>query len=642
MDYRREIDGLRAFAVVPVILFHAGFGAFSGGFVGVDVFFVISGYLITTIILSELAQGRFSIVSFYERRARRILPALFLVMLACIPFAWLWLVPREMKDFAESLLAASLFLSNHLFLSEKGYFDTAAELKPLLHTWSLAVEEQYYLLFPLFLMSLWRLGRRWILLALAAVFIASLALAQWASHAQPLAAFFLLPTRGWELMIGAFAALYLSKADRAGFDKGPSEIGGWLGITLILYAVLAYSETTPVPGFYSLVPTVGALLIILFATQQTTAGRFLGHKVFVGLGLVSYSAYLWHQPLFAFARQSRLVESGFAYLCLSLVAIVLGYVSWKFVETPFRQRQKITRRQVFAFSAAGLLFFSVIGYIGHARNGFPKDPGPSPIATERRTDRNFVVLGDSHGGHLVSGLRSVTSGQVIDHSVMGCIPFRDVDGYDSRSVPGECVARVNKSLDKAIADAPGSMVVFSTMGPVYLEGAAFNGKDLARVTGQVAQLVTDRSVKDKWKVFERGLRSTLTELSSLKNSTIIFAIDVPELGIDHGCDTPQKELAFGGFKLHDLVEKVAPDACFVSRAAYDDRIKAYKSLVTRVMSDFPDVQLFDPTHAFCNESKCTGFDPSHGYLYYDADHLNSSGSWFYANKLIDYLKRRGY
>ena len=174
MGYRREIDGLRAVAVLPVILFHAGFATFSGGFVGVDVFFVISGYLITTNILAELEQGKFSIVNFYERRARRILPALFLVMLVCVPCAWFWLLPRPMEEFSKSLVALSLFVSNVLFWRESGYFASEAELKPLLHTWSLSVEEQYYVLFPLFLMTAWRLGRRWILFILALVFAGSL------------------------------------------------------------------------------------------------------------------------------------------------------------------------------------------------------------------------------------------------------------------------------------------------------------------------------------------------------------------------------------------------------------------------------------------------------------------------------------
>jgi peptidoglycan/LPS O-acetylase OafA/YrhL len=292
MNYRREIDGLRALAVIPVILFHAGFEAFRGGFVGVDVFFVISGYLITTIIVSELEQGRFSIVNFYERRARRILPALFLVMLVCIPFAWLWLWPSDMKDFAGSVVAVSLFISNILFWLKSSYFDTAAELKPLLHTWSLAVEEQYYLFFPLFLILTWRLNKRWILMLLTVGGVASLAIAQWASTAKPAAAFYLLPTRGWELLIGAFAAFYLSKPNRKEFTRGVAEICGWIGLALIVASIGTYSKTTPFPGFYALAPTFGAVLIILFASEKTQIGKLMGNRAFVGIGLISYSAYL--------------------------------------------------------------------------------------------------------------------------------------------------------------------------------------------------------------------------------------------------------------------------------------------------------------------------------------------------------------
>ena len=169
MNYRREIDGLRSLAVMPVILFHAGFHVFSGGFVGVDIFFVISGYLITTILVNEMDQGNFSIVNFYERRARRILPVLFFIMLLCLPFAWLWLIPTEMKSFSQSLVAVSVFSSNILFWLTSGYFGAVAELKPLLHTWSLAVEEQYYMIFPLLLLLGWRLGKRrlvWMLLVI--------------------------------------------------------------------------------------------------------------------------------------------------------------------------------------------------------------------------------------------------------------------------------------------------------------------------------------------------------------------------------------------------------------------------------------------------------------------------------------------
>jgi peptidoglycan/LPS O-acetylase OafA/YrhL len=372
VKYRREIDGLRALAVVPVILFHAGFETFSGGFVGVDVFFVISGYLITTIILTELEQDNFSIVNFYERRARRILPALFLVILVCIPFAWFWLLPNAMKDFSQSLVAVSVFASNILFWRESGYFDGAAELKPLLHTWSLAVEEQYYLIFPLFLMLTWRLGKRWILVLLVAVFVASFATAQWASIAKPATAFYLLPTRGWELLIGAFAAFYLSKPNRTEFGRSLGEVVGWLGLALILYAVFAYSKTTPFPGVYALAPTVGTVLIILFATQQTTIGQFVGNKAFVGVGLISYSAYLWHQPLFAFARNFTFNQM---HLLLSLFLIALTFVlsalTMKYVETPFRKVNVVSKKSVFLFSILGTAFFIVVGSIGILKDGFP-------------------------------------------------------------------------------------------------------------------------------------------------------------------------------------------------------------------------------------------------------------------------------
>ncbi len=200
MEYRREIDGLRAVAVIPVILFHAGFNTFSGGFVGVDVFFVISGYLITSIIVAEKNAGSFTLLNFYERRARRILPALLFVMLACLPFAWLWLPPVDLKYFSESVAAVPLFASNILFWRTTNYFAPPAELIPLLHTWSLAVEEQYYVIFPLFLLVAWRLGKTRIAAFLFFVTIVSLAAAQALSAVKPAATFFLLPMRGWEIL----------------------------------------------------------------------------------------------------------------------------------------------------------------------------------------------------------------------------------------------------------------------------------------------------------------------------------------------------------------------------------------------------------------------------------------------------------
>ncbi|MCC6274951.1 MAG: acyltransferase, partial [Leptospiraceae bacterium] len=404
LDYRPEIDGLRALAVLPVILFHAGFEMFSGGFVGVDVFFVISGYLITTIILSDLEQGKFSIIDFYERRARRILPALFVVMLVSIPFAWFWFLPSDMKFYSRSLVAVSMFASNFLFWRETGYFDTSAEIKPLLHTWSLAVEEQYYVIFPLFLMLFWRFGKRRIFILLLIVFVASFVSAQLGASSRPAATFFLLPTRGWELLIGAFTAFYLYRSNRVEFSGWFREIGSWLGVALIFFSVFAYSEATPFPGIYALVPTVGTMLIILFATQSTTTGRFLGNKYFVGIGLISYSAYLWHQPLFAFARQRSLVEPGHqVFAILSVTSLILAYFSWRYIETPFRKKGYIRRSKIFAYAFCLTVFFIGVGLVGHITEGvFCRQNIANTMQLDARVAANHGLSADCAGGYIES------------------------------------------------------------------------------------------------------------------------------------------------------------------------------------------------------------------------------------------------
>jgi peptidoglycan/LPS O-acetylase OafA/YrhL len=335
--YRAEIDGLRALAVVPVILFHAGFELFSGGFVGVDVFFVISGYLITKILIEDIENDRFSFLSFYERRARRILPALFFVMFVSIPFAWIWMLPSQMTDFSQSLVAVSLFGSNVLFWRESGYFDSAAEEKPLLHTWSLAVEEQYYVLFPIFLFLAWGYGKNrvfWMIVVMASI---SLLLSEWGWRNSAIANFYLAPTRAWELFAGSIAAFVVLKR---GVQK--NEFLSLLGLAAIVFSIFAYDESTPFPSLYALVPVLGVVMLICFAGKETVTARLLSTKVFVGIGLISYSAYLWHQPLFAFAR-IRLIEhpSPAWMVALSVTSIVLAYLSWRYVEQPFRNKEKL-------------------------------------------------------------------------------------------------------------------------------------------------------------------------------------------------------------------------------------------------------------------------------------------------------------
>jgi len=369
VKYRAEIDGLRALAVLPAIFFHAGFESFSGGYVGVDVFFVISGYLITTIIINEIAEGKFTIVNFYERRARRILPALFLVMLVCLPFAWFWLTPSDLINFGQSIVTVSAFSSNILFWQESGYFETASELKALIHTWSLAVEEQYYFIFPLFLVLTWRLGLKWILSLLAIGFLVSLGAAHWGAFNKPSATFFLLPTRGWELLIGIFTAFYLKHNDYLKSDH-INQILSLLGFGLIVYAVVTFDDSTPHPSLYTLIPTLGTALLILTAVPKTFIQKILSYSPIVGIGLISYSLYLWHQPFLAFARHRLSGEvSDFLTIALCLFSFPLAYCSWRWVEKPFRNKKNFTRKSIFSYSLIGIIIFSAFGLYLISSNG---------------------------------------------------------------------------------------------------------------------------------------------------------------------------------------------------------------------------------------------------------------------------------
>jgi peptidoglycan/LPS O-acetylase OafA/YrhL len=636
LKYRAEIDGLRALAVVPVILFHAGFELFSGGFVGVDVFFVISGYLITTILIEDLESQRFSLVNFYERRARRILPALFFVMFVCIPFAWMWMYSAQMKDFSQSLVAVSLFASNILFWREFGdYFDTAAEEKPLLHTWSLAVEEQYYVLFPIFLILAWRFGKNrvfWMIVVMAAI---SLLLSEWGWRNKATANFYLAPTRAWELFAGSITAFIVQKQ---GVQKNNAL--ALLGLSAIVFSVFFYDETIPFPSVYALVPVLGVVLLVLYADKETLVAKFLSTKVFVGIGLISYSAYLWHQPLFVFARiLSEKDPTVLLMGTLSMLSIALAFLSWRFIEKPFRRSEIVSRMHIFLASLIGMSFFLSVGLMGHYKDGYFNYESLNPVVdTSELTNVSLpiYVIGDSHARHLVSGLENLNSGAVVNMSSSGCIPFRNVDRYDFRFEVGACVRTMNAHLDVLKEIGEPSIIILSSMGPVYLDGTTFNGKDKARVTGLGVKLITDYTITNHYEVFEIGMRETLNELGSNPNLTTIFALDIPELGIDNGCQNYGKQLNILGYELQDfLTTNVSVESCVVSRDDYERRTRRYKELVSRVLEEFPGIYVFNPTDYFCTTEVCNGILNDFGYLYEDIDHLSDNGSIYYANSLFN-------
>lgn len=638
MSYRNEIDGLRALAVLPVIFFHAGFKIFSGGFVGVDIFFVISGYLITNIIISELEQGKFSIINFYERRARRILPPLFVVMLVCIPVAWFVLLPKDVESFSKSLIAVSMFASNILFRHESGYFDIASELKPLLHTWSLAVEEQFYLIFPFLLMMFWKSGRKKILIILGAVFFISFGLAEWGSYAKPASAYFLLLARGWELLVGAFAAFFLSRKNYSESSTGLSEITGWIGLALILYAIFTHSKNIPYPGVYALVPTMGTLLIIIFANQDTILGKFLGNKVFVLFGLISYSAYLWHQPLFAFARHRSLVEPGhvlFIFLCV--LTFILAYLTWRYIETPFRLKKYMNQKQVFRSAFIGSVFFISVGSIGFLTNGlFIKSPSRLEyLALDTRITANYglsiecegsytespncrtsenpevLVWGDSFAMHLVDGLiASNPNIKVIQKTVSNCGPFLEIApssyGYPP-SWSKKCIS-INDKVFDYLKNNPS--IKYVVMGSPF---GQFVGKD-AKVWTRQGSIVDGGT-----NAFE-AMQITIARIRELKKIPVIFS-PTPQNGENIGNCLVKATFFKENKKFCDIKYS---DSTARQSEVFDFLKKVEKISTVIWLSDF-----------LCSSGICKT-SANDVLLYRDEEHLSHEGSSYLGKEMNFY------
>lgn len=358
MLYRPEIDGLRAIAVLSVVSHHAGVPGFIGGYHGVDIFFVISGFLICSILLTDIARGEFSLATFYERRARRILPALLLVVSATIPVAWYVLQPVKFGQFSESIVATLLFGANIYFWRTIGYFSDDAGNSPLLHMWSLAVEEQFYIFFPLVLYAITRRYKPHVAVIFSGFALASLLFAEIGWRWKPEANFYLPIGRAWELLAGATVAAGVPGHQIVrSFGRELLALGG---LGLILLSIFGLDNTTPVPSLHTLIPVSGTVLVLGFATVGSSAAWVLSLRPMVSIGLISYSLYLWHQPVLALGRMSSTSDLGGIETSLLLLgAVALAWLSWRFVERPFRKVGRISRQQVMWFS--GLSCGSLLG-----------------------------------------------------------------------------------------------------------------------------------------------------------------------------------------------------------------------------------------------------------------------------------------
>jgi peptidoglycan/LPS O-acetylase OafA/YrhL len=663
--HRREIDGLRAVAVVPVVLFHAGAEWLSGGFVGVDVFFVISGYLITSILLNDAATGQWSLLGFYERRARRILPALFLVLASCLPFAWMWLLPAEMDSFCRSLVAVCLFVSNFFFNATSGHVETGTDLQPLLHTWSLGVAGQFYVVFPLALLAIFKLRKTWLLPAVSLAALGSLALAQWGVKWHLGFTYFLLPTRAWELLLGSLAAIWLQRRLLLGREEGAArphadQALSLLGLLMIGTAAVAFSRETPFPSVHALLPTLGAVLVILFAQPQTLVGRVLGSTPCVGIGLVSYSAYLWHQPLFAFARH-RSIDLPASDLMFGLAALsfVLAFFSWRFVETPFRQKAAISRNAVFSVATAGTAFFVLFGLGGALTQGYVKrQPFFADVVLtgtvadsrchngQRRTagqiasgnvcmlgrtgstaQPTFAVIGDSHAGALFETLGEAARQRgLVFQAVSGgfCAPL--LNGFRlNREQDVDCQALTRAAFDSVVYNPAIRDVVLVAEWAVYTSGQRDHGQGAMSLAALAADKQgTAASAAHNPAVFSRALASTAKQLAQAGKR--LFIVMPPPEHTRQVLPTVAKQLLFEG----------RVQAPTVSTAAY----LARNAAVIDAFNQVPGAHVIAVQDLFCDAALCASASSDGKAWYSDTNHLTEHGARRVAGRVMQHLLQR--
>lgn len=655
MIYRPEIDGLRAVAVLPVILFHAGFGLFEGGFVGVDVFFVISGYLITTILINDITRGQFSLLKFYERRARRILPALFFVVICTIPFAMMWMFPAQLRDYSQSLVAVSLFSSNILFWLESGYFEAGADLKPLLHTWSLAIEEQFYVVFPVLLFVLWKLGQRAAIGGIVLIALVSLGCAEWGWRAHPAANFFLAPSRVWELLAGALCAFALYHRPVPGNDAFAA-----LGLTAIALSVFLFDSTTPFPSLYTLLPVMGVALIILFGGQGTQVAALLSVKPLVAVGLISYSAYLWHQPLFAFARIRSLTEPSSALMLgLAVLSLLLAAFSWRFVEQLFRAGPKTSLKSqasVFAASILGLVLIAGIGVWGHVSKGFPdrfspqalavlalntdqidrschfdeatpvQVPKPGCLFTTSDATSTVMLLGDSHVAAIFGAtVAALNAGgyDVFVASYGGCIPLPAARRV-YKPTTHKCAEFVDAMLVYAEETGIDTLILAGRF-PAYLQGTRFNngaGGIEHGIRMDIRDLNADPDTPASRNI--DMLRAKIQTLSSRFN--LVLVAPIPEAG----WNVP--ELIAKRMHYQDSKEQTLT----MPYSAYAERTKEVLEEFSMFAAQSENIVVAPVHQRFCDAEtmRCTHADGDQVF-YLDDDHISPAGAALIAPDIVD-------
>jgi peptidoglycan/LPS O-acetylase OafA/YrhL len=671
--YRPDIDGLRAVAVLSVVAFHAFPTWIRGGFIGVDIFFVISGFLISTIIFENLGRGTFSFSEFYARRVARIFPALFIVMLGTYLFGWFALLADEYKQLGRHIAAGAGFFSNFVLAREAGYFDTAAETKPLLHLWSLAVEEQFYLIWPLLLWLTWKARVNLVAMTLVIATV-SFYLNIQGIEENAATTFFAPHTRFWELLCGAllaWTALHVgqlrattsellgksplqSTPARNGARALASNMASCLGLLLLAYALWRIDKDHRFPGVWAAIPVAGAMLCIVAGPQAWTNRYLLSNRVLVWFGLISYPLYLWHWPMLSLARIID-SEPPSLWVRITIIAssILLAWLTYKVVERPVRTRSG-SKRIVWMLISLVLLLGG-LGQFTRDHRGLPSRASLDEVRREQDAMTGFgeddpsahaaclelyqlsapirycnvsgpgkpriALIGDSHARALYGGLKeelhsrgeglvNIGGRLFVDLAVYARGDLADIEAYQG-GIRATQFAAAEPSIDT---------VIMASLGPLML----------GLGESHVFQLISEPAIKDRRIIWERAMRKTL-DLFMSHNKSVIFVIDNPHIDFD-----PRSCLKGRPIRLHSKPRV----PCAIPRSQFDREAQAYRDVVLSVLHDYPKVKVFDSAAYLCDERWCWASKDGLP-LYEDSNHLGLAGSRLIAKELVKVLEGEG-
>lgn len=636
--YRPDIDGLRAIAVLSVVGFHAFPSKVQGGFVGVDIFFVVSGYLISTIIIENLNRGTFSFAEFYARRVRRIFPALLIVLSACFTFGWFALFADEYMQLGKHIAAGAGFVSNLVLWSEKGYFDNAAETKPLLHLWSLGIEEQYYIVWPLLVWLAWK-RKVGLLVISIAILVASFALNVYTIQKDAVATFYSPLTRVWELMCGGILAWYVvEKKETTGkLTASQSNLISAVGIALLGAGIFLTSKESNFPGWWALLPGLGTVLVIIAGTKAWINRSILSNGIAVWFGLISFPLYLWHWPLLSFARIIESVTPDrITRIAAVLTAIFLAWLTYMLIERPVRFSSSSKKRTPVLIGL--MTFMGCVGYSLYRLDGLPtrdsikqhgknnsyeliltpardeeclkyiksaKPPFPFCKFTNVNSSTTVAVIGDSHALVAYPGIAELL-GRMGTNTVAlansGCPPLLGGEYGANETEKLICKHKIETLLETVRNSDDIRKVFVFTRGPYYLAGGEMHNKKT--VTPFI-----------EMEVFRESLQASI---DSLKNAgkEVYYVTENPELPVHP-------------FQCISRPFRTAIQRCEVKLKDVIARQKQYLDIASRLH----EVTLINPLNGFCDDDTCYGLRDG-VLLYSDDDHLSVAGSRFQAEKVL--------